>query len=128
MPTAFWHELARSLSEIEQSLPPSLRLVIVGGEKASHATYLSWRDKVGTYPRWLNTYGPTETTVTATVYDPVACPEAIEAISELPIGRPIDNTQVYILDRHLQPVSIGIPGELYIGGAGFLQGISTVQN
>ncbi|NJQ98394.1 MAG: amino acid adenylation domain-containing protein [Hydrococcus sp. CSU_1_8] len=122
LPTAFWHELARSLSEIEQSLPPSLRLVIVGGEKASHATYLSWRDKVGTYPRWLNTYGPTETTVTATVYDPVACPEAIEAISELPIGRPIDNTQVYILDRHLQPVSIGIPGELYIGGAGVSPG------
>jgi amino acid adenylation domain-containing protein len=122
VPTAFWHELVNGLSAIKETLPKSIRLVVVGGEKASRATYLTWLKLVGNYPRWLNSYGPTETTVTATVYDPMINPEADKLLAEIPIGRPIDNAQIYILDPHLQPVPIGVIGEMYIGGAGLGRG------
>jgi acyl-CoA synthetase (AMP-forming)/AMP-acid ligase II len=72
--------------------------------------------------QWVNSYGPTETTVTATVYKPVIGEVTSRSVPEVPIGRPIANTEVYLLDRHLQPVALGIPGELYIGGMGLAQG------
>jgi surfactin family lipopeptide synthetase A len=63
-----------------------------------------------------NLYGPTETTIWSTVCK-------IEPEDELiSIGRPIANTQIYLLDQHLQPVPVGVPGELYIGGAGLARG------
>lgn len=63
-----------------------------------------------------NMYGPTETTVWSTVH-PVARSEPT-----VPIGHPIHNTQVYLLDARLQPVPVGVPGEMYIGGQGVAQG------
>ncbi|TMC16603.1 MAG: amino acid adenylation domain-containing protein, partial [Chloroflexi bacterium] len=63
-----------------------------------------------------NLYGPTETTIWSTVY-PVS-----RGDSPLPIGRPIANTQIYLLDTHLQPVPIGVTAELYIGGVGLARG------
>jgi amino acid adenylation domain-containing protein len=67
----------------------------------------------------LHVYGPTETTTFATWYPIVAV--ATEAKS-VPIGRPIANTQVYILDTHLKPVPIGVAGEIHIGGPGLALG------
>jgi amino acid adenylation domain-containing protein len=68
--------------------------------------------------RLVNGYGPTENT-TFTCCHPISA----ESLStSVPIGRPISNTQVYILDSLLQPVPIGIPGELYIGGDGLARG------
>ena len=63
-----------------------------------------------------NLYGPTETTI----WSVISKVESEEGL--ISIGRPIANTQVYILDRHLQPVPIGVPGELHIGGAGLARG------
>ncbi|MBD2776530.1 non-ribosomal peptide synthetase [Iningainema tapete] len=65
-----------------------------------------------------NLYGPTETAVDATFWQ--CTPQSTHRI--IPIGRPIANTQVYILDSHLQPVPIGIPGELHIGGIPLARG------
>lgn len=69
-----------------------------------------------------NLYGPTETTVWSTVSRvmPHGEQSGVDAIE--PIGRPIANTQVYVLDRAMQPLPIGVPGELYIGGAGLARG------
>ncbi|MGR4976811.1 amino acid adenylation domain-containing protein, partial [Pseudomonas sp. LARHCG127] len=64
----------------------------------------------------INNYGPTETTVVATS----GRIDASQAV--LHIGRPVANTQVYLLDAHLQPVPVGVAGELYIGGAGVARG------
>ncbi|MFM2060612.1 MAG: hypothetical protein RLZZ507_282 [Cyanobacteriota bacterium] len=65
-----------------------------------------------------NLYGPTEGTIDTTYYK---C-KYEDKLSIVPIGRAITNTQVYLLDRHLQPVPIGVPGEIYIGGAGLAKG------
>ncbi len=121
LPTAFWHEWVNGLLLLKESIPASVRLVIVGGEKVSRSLYTQWVEKFGHYPRWLNTYGPTETTVTATIYDPVA--EKFDSnLAEIPIGRPIAGTEAYVLDEELQPVAVGVPGELHIGGAGLARG------
>jgi non-ribosomal peptide synthase protein (TIGR01720 family) len=70
----------------------------------------------------VNGYGPTETTVFAT-RNPVTAEEARRGLpAVVPIGRPIDNMQVYVLDRALHPVPDGVPGELYIAGAGLARG------
>jgi len=64
-------------------------------------------------------YGPTETVVGCCIYELDAKAPGEGAI---PIGRPITNTQLYILDNFLQPLPIGVPGELHIGGAGVARG------
>jgi len=63
-----------------------------------------------------NMYGPTETTIWSTVH------QVTHSEGAIPIGRPIDNTQIYLLDAQLQPVPVGVPGELYIGGEGLARG------
>ncbi|HEY6541546.1 MAG TPA: amino acid adenylation domain-containing protein, partial [Ktedonobacteraceae bacterium] len=67
----------------------------------------------------INGYGPTESTTFACCY---AVTDAEQIGTSVPIGRPIANTQVYVLDPHLQPVPIGVTGELYIGGDGLGRG------
>lgn len=121
LPTAFWHELVHGLSLLQDSIPISVRLVVVGGEKASRAVYEQWLQQVGSHPRWLNTYGPTEATVTSTLYDPLQS-GLPPAPAPIPIGKPITNAEIYILDENMQPVPTGETGELYIGGPGLARG------
>jgi amino acid adenylation domain-containing protein len=66
--------------------------------------------------RLWNMYGPTETTIWSAVYNVTA------AAGPVPIGPPISNTQFYIVDNELQPVPIGVPGELLVGGIGLARG------
>jgi amino acid adenylation domain-containing protein len=119
LPTAYWHELVGELSESKLRLPDSLRMVIVGGEKASSAALSAWRKFAGPRVRWVNTYGPTETSVIVTAFEPKNS-EGIPAV--LPIGRPIANTKIHILDGNLQPLPVGLPGDLYVSGPGLARG------
>jgi acyl carrier protein len=89
-----------------------LRTVIVAGEACSRDLVAKWSSG----RRFFNGYGPTECTVCTTI---VECTDSKEAP---PIGRPLPNTQVYILDAQKQLVPIGVPGELYIGGVGVTRG------
>ena len=118
--TAFWHELVSGIDRLGIPLPPSLRIVLFGGEKASLTLCRQWLAKVGDYPRLFNAYGPTESTVITTLYDAIA--ENYDGSEDLPIGRPIRNAQTYVLDENLQPVIDGEAGELYIGGPGVTRG------
>jgi surfactin family lipopeptide synthetase A len=117
LPTAYWHELVHEAADLNAPVPPDLRLIIVGGEKASAAALAAWRKVSGERVRWINTYGPSEASVIATAFEPGA---AIP--TSLPIGRPIANVQVHLLDSLLQQVPVGIRGELHIGGAGVARG------
>ena len=117
LPTAFWHELVIGMTTLNLSLSPTLRLVITGGEKASKQLYQQWCERVRSEVRWINSYGPTEATISATMYEPAAEGFQLDQ-SGIPIGRPNSNVQIYILDPDLNPVPIGVSGELYIGGAG----------
>ncbi|MEL6882628.1 MAG: amino acid adenylation domain-containing protein, partial [Cyanobacteria bacterium J06607_10] len=118
--TAFWHELVNGIDRLGISLPPSLRLLLFGGEKASLTLCRQWVEKIGDYPRLFNAYGPTEATVITTLYDAVA--EGYDGTTDLPIGRAIRNAKTYVLDNNLQPVAPGEAGELCIGGPGVTHG------
>ena len=117
LPTAFWHQLVPALGKTP--LPPTVRLVVIGGEKASPHVYATWRRLVPDSVTLINTYGPTEATVTAALQ---VAGKGGDDNDDLSIGRPIDNVQIYLLDEHLQPVPIGTPGELHIGGTGVGRG------
>lgn len=114
LPTAYWHELVDYLQTA--LMPKSVRLVIIGGEKASDEGWRRWKFRVGESVKLINSYGPTETTVIATMHKARLDDEV------LPIGRPLPNVELLVLDADLQPVPIGHPGELYIGGAGVARG------
>ncbi|HEY0737078.1 MAG TPA: amino acid adenylation domain-containing protein, partial [Herpetosiphonaceae bacterium] len=92
--------------------------LIIGGEALRAETVDAWR-AFAPDTRLINEYGPTETVVGCCVYE---VPPTGDVDSVIPIGRPIANTQLYILDRHLNPVPLGVAGELYIGGDGVGRG------
>jgi amino acid adenylation domain-containing protein len=118
LPTAYWHQLAGDMLTAEPLFPETLRLVIIGGEKARHELLATWLEYAPDTIRLVNTYGPTEATVVATT-----CELSAEAaLQSVPIGHPISNVEAYVLNQHLQPVSIGAPGELYLGGSGLARG------
>ncbi len=116
LPTAYWHELTDDLVIDQLTVPECVRLVILGGEKALSERLVAWRQSVGDRVRLINTYGPTEATIVTTL-----C-ELSEPQSGAPIGRPIANALLYVLDSERRLVPFGLPGELYIGGAGVARG------
>ena len=91
---------------------PALHTVVSAGEACNADSVARW----STNRRFVNAYGPTETTVCATLTSDAVAEEAMS------IGHPIDNTQVYLLDSHMQPVPTNVPGELFIGGVGLARG------
>ncbi|WP_337161931.1 amino acid adenylation domain-containing protein, partial [Xenorhabdus bovienii] len=121
VPTAFWHLWVQELAAGRCSFSRYLRTVTVGGEKVEARHWQTWQALPETHPcRWLNAYGPTETTVTATVW---AGDNAMPPVADnLPIGRPLSNSKIYILDTHGRPVPVGVTGEIYIGGTGVARG------
>ncbi|WP_375492692.1 amino acid adenylation domain-containing protein [uncultured Nostoc sp.] len=104
-------------NQIAQEVPSafsSLRHLLFGGE-AVDPKWVKEVLKNGAPQRLLHVYGPTENTTFTSWY---LVPEVREDVTNIPIGRPIANTQIYVLDSQLQPVSVGVSGELYIGGDG----------
>ncbi len=102
----------------EQILPR--QCLILGGE-ASSWNLIAQIQQYAPECKIINHYGPTETTVGALTH--TLKPGESDRVSKtVPIGRPIANTQNYLLDATLQPVPLGVPGELYIGGAGLTRG------
>ncbi|MCG6136134.1 MAG: amino acid adenylation domain-containing protein [Nostoc sp. LLA-1] len=120
LPTAYWHQWVYELSLRQAPLPACVRLTIIGGETVSPQHLAAWQ-KFGS--DLVHVYGLTETTVTSTLYH-LPCGVYTQQINNgnLPIGRPIANTQIYILDEALQPVPVGVVGELYIGGVSLGRG------
>ncbi|NEP34767.1 non-ribosomal peptide synthetase, partial [Moorena sp. SIO3B2] len=101
-----------ALAVMQKEELPSLQTIVVAGEACPAEVISQWSQG----RQFVNAYGPTESTVCATMAE--CSPE----YSVLPIGHPIANTQIYLLDNNLQPVPIGIPAEMYIGGIGLARG------
>jgi amino acid adenylation domain-containing protein len=101
------------LSVLEPMDLPELKTVISAGEACTAELVAQWapgRD-------FFNAYGPTETTVCASMY---LCHE--DKLGSPPIGRPIANTRLYVLDENMQPLPVGVPGELHVGGVSVAKG------
>ncbi|NAP24843.1 amino acid adenylation domain-containing protein [Pseudomonas syringae] len=96
-----------------------LRYLLVGGDVLDPVSVAKVLSRAHRPRHLINGYGPTETTTFASTYE-------IHALSDnsrsIPIGRPIGNTRIYLLDAHGQPVPIGVSGEIHIGGAGVARG------
>ncbi len=112
------------LLQITRFLDPqiisSLRLVIFGGEALNIQSLRPWFDRRGAgQVELVNMYGITETTVHVT-YRPITQNDLDGSGSV--IGVPIPDLQTYLLDQDMQPVPVGVPGEIYVGGAGLSQG------
>lgn len=118
LPTAYWHAFVEALAG-ERVRIGALRLIVVGGERVSSESLVRWRALAGDGVEWVNTYGPTEATITSTLY---RAPRDARVPADIPIGRPIDNAQIRLLDRAGHPVPAGIVGELCIGGSGVAHG------
>jgi amino acid adenylation domain-containing protein len=119
-PSAFAQFMeAQAQPKEEQS--HALRVVIFGGEALEFRMLRPWVERNGAeQPQLVNMYGITETTVHVT-YRLLSAAEIATERGSL-VGRPIGDLRVYLLDRHGEPVPIGVPGEMYVGGAGVARG------
>lgn len=95
-----------------------LKLWITSGEALSVKLAKTFQ-KLIPFAKLINLYGSSEVSANATCYDTSLLQDQANSV---PIGRPIDNTQVYVLNRNLQPTPVGVVGELYIGGDGLARG------
>ncbi len=103
------------LTLLENRNLSSLKTVVSGGEACNWNIAERWRKD----HLFFNGYGPTEATVGTLWFKAV---EMENKTSTVPIGRPIENTEIYILDKYFHPVPVGVPGELHLGGAGLGRG------
>ncbi|AFZ01581.1 non-ribosomal peptide synthetase [Calothrix sp. PCC 6303] len=111
---AVLRNLVQYLEQTGKSLD-FMRLLICGSDSWYGSEYMKFRSFCGAKTRLINSFGVTEATIDSCYFETT---EDLPSQRLVPIGRPFANTQLYILDSHLQPVPIGVPGELYIGGAG----------
>lgn len=118
IPTAFWHELVAQVAETGLTLPPHIRVVIIGGERANWEFLVKWRQFAPSTTHLFNTYGQTECTAVTT------CAEITSDLAGgiIPLGKPVQNVSVHIFDEQLQPTPLGQSGELYVAGPGLARG------
>jgi amino acid adenylation domain-containing protein len=119
--TVLWltSALFNSIIDDDPQALSGIKQLLIGGEALSLA-HVNRAFETLPFTQIINGYGPTESTTFTCCY-PI--PRKIETtIESIPIGSPIANTQVYILDDYLQPVPVGVPGELHVSGAGLARG------
>ncbi|MEH2069555.1 MAG: amino acid adenylation domain-containing protein [Nostoc sp.] len=111
--------LIQYLEKTQQNLS-FMKLLIVGSDSWYVQEYRQFQHFLGAETRLINSYGVSEATIDSLYFENAAINLSIDGL--VPIGRPFANTKTYILDRNLQPVPIGIPGELYISSIGVARG------
>ncbi|MCU7668197.1 non-ribosomal peptide synthetase [Bacillus thuringiensis] len=122
LPTVFFNELTTSLTKLDSEKIRSLRFIIMGGEAASTNAIRSWQNTFKNQVQLVNEYGPTEATVSAMYYFIPVLEGDNNLLGSIPIGIPISNTKVHILNTYMQHCPVGTMGELYIESLGLAQG------
>jgi amino acid adenylation domain-containing protein len=122
LPAALWRQWVEEVAAARLLLPASLRAFLTGGESVPAARLLTWASLAPPSASFLSSYGPTEATVTTTIWQTTGARAAALAAPQVPIGRPLPNARVYVLDRELRPVPGGVAGELFLGGLGLARG------
>jgi natural product biosynthesis luciferase-like monooxygenase protein/amino acid adenylation domain-containing protein/non-ribosomal peptide synthase protein (TIGR01720 family) len=97
-----------------------MQILVVGSDSWYVQEYLTFQRFCGPQTRLINSYGVTEATIDSSYFEIGAVNLPADAL--VPIGKPIGNTQLYVLDANMQPVPVGVPGELHIGGNGLARG------
>ncbi|NEO98537.1 MAG: amino acid adenylation domain-containing protein [Symploca sp. SIO2E9] len=132
-PDGLLSELSSSKITVMQATPATWQMLLTGGWSSNYPLKVLCGGEalsaqlahqiLETGSELWNLYGPTEATIWSTIYQ-VRANKAVTTTKDAfsAIGRPIANTQIYILDKHLQPLPIGVQGELYIGGDGLARG------
>ncbi|MGD1855267.1 MAG: amino acid adenylation domain-containing protein [Leptolyngbyaceae cyanobacterium] len=120
LPTAFWHQICAEL--VTATVPDSIRLVIIGGERVLLNWLNVWKQYVSPNVRLVNGYGPTEAAVVTTYCELIGPNEIPINNGIVPIGKPLPNVQTHILDDTMSPVNIGETGALFIGGSSLARG------
>ena len=115
LPSAFFHELVLFLDEHGIALPSCVRLAVIGSERP---TLWSVQTFLAQYPhvQLINAYGPTEATITSVTCNITELNNRGAALSDIPIGRPIGESRVFVLDETLNFCPIGVSGEICIAG------------
>ncbi|HEU4562240.1 MAG TPA: amino acid adenylation domain-containing protein, partial [Longimicrobium sp.] len=119
LPPAYWREVAATAGG--RALP-DLRLLIVGAEAMPTEAVGRWRGGVESPARLVNAYGPTEAVITSTTFPLPGDYPGGYAGPVVPIGRPLPGRAAFVLDGTAMPVPVGVPGELYVGGAQVARG------
>ncbi len=114
VPTAYFHVFATEILDSGVDLPPTLRLLAIGGEQARADIVERWYRRFGEEVALHNGYGPTETTVSVTTWKADIPPGV--PFDWVPIGRPHPGCAVYVLDERGRPTPIGVVGEIHVGG------------
>ncbi len=121
LPTAFWHELVFEFQRSGERLPACLRRVLTGTEQVLPERLAVWRE-LGI--PLVHVFGLTEVTVTSMLHvvDPHGPFAPASAFSLLPVGRPFAGNRAYVLDRGMEPMPVGVMGEIYLAGTGLARG------
>lgn len=122
---SYWRSSIDALEALDEAgraalLNNHLRLILSASEPLLSDLPRRWAQELKHGARLLNMFGQTETTGLVSCY-PIP-PDGSDDVKVVPIGRPIANTQVHVLDQQLKPVPVGVDGEIFIGGAGVARG------
>ena len=122
LPVIRWQTWTQQLIAAGGGWPASLRLVVIGSDRAEAATVAGWQARFASRVRLLNAYGTTETAVTSAAYDTADLRRDAAWTSAVPIGTAFAHADLHVLDGHLRKIGDGKAGELYIGGPGVAMG------
>ncbi len=122
LPAGFWRQWIADVASRGATLKGSIRVFMTGGESVPGDILRTWASLVDGSARFISSYGPTEATVTTTLFRIAARDAASFSLPACPTGCRLANATVYLLDPRMQPVPIGVAGEIYIGGAGVARG------
>ena len=120
--TALWKPWAARSVRTGEFEFPHLRVCAIGGERCPKELLIAWLALCGRQVELQAGYGVTEATITSTMWEPDPATLELDLMHEVPIGKPIGNTRLYIVDEYLRRVPIGAQGELCIAGEGVALG------